>query len=61
MAVAFGGVLVQDGTVFFNSCILRWGTARVRCFHDIWCENLSLRDLYPDLYTCSADQNALVH
>ena len=27
MGVAFGGVLVRDGTVFFNSCILRWGTA----------------------------------
>ena len=62
IGVACGGVFAQDGILFSKIYLLRWGDSTcLRFFHDVWCRNHSLKELYPSLYACLLDQNASIH
>ena len=34
---------------------------RIRFWHDVWCRDLSLKVLHPELYSIAVDKDASVH
>lgn len=63
MGVDCGGLLVQDGTIFFfhNVYFEVGDNIQVWFWHDIWCGNHSLKELYPGFYACAVDKNPTIH
>ena len=62
LLVAFGGVLGQDGIGSIHVCLSRWRTSQKYGFSMMYDVEINLlKELYPNLYACSVNQNASVH
>lgn len=53
---------IQVGWIDFLLLHLRLGNGkRIRFWHDVWCRDLSLKVLHPELYSIAVDKDASVH
>lgn len=56
----FGEDEVQIGYLE-QAIIFKGGVWSLGGWHDIWCWNHSLKELYPGFYTCAVDKNPAIH
>ena len=60
MAVVFGKGLWWDENLFTAIFILMWVTVIRQSWHDRWCGDQSLEEVFPLLFECSRDCDAYI-
>ena len=60
MGVDYGEAFMEGGRASLSICFLQWVKALIRFWHDRWIGDNTLKDLYPELYVCSAVKNACI-
>ena len=61
MVVGYGRILGKVQNNFFGHAVYAAGEGnRIRFWHDPWSGPISLKELYPELFACVVDQEALI-